>query len=211
MDITLGKMKISGAALLALAAVYFFDTSGIIRAVVVAVAVHELGHLAVLRCLGYRVAEFRVELLGLAIRCNKTMSYVHEIVISAAGPAASLLLAFASSLYGKQADNTDAFLLAGVSFVCGVFNLLPAMCLDGGKILYNVVALNAGLTTAEKVLAVTGCIVIGGMLTLGTAALIWSRGNFTPLAAGVWMLISYCKRNGLRIKSKGKNIGCVLK
>lgn len=211
MDITLGKLKISGAALLALTAVYFFDNSGIIWAVIAAVAVHELGHLVVLRCLGYRVAEFRVELLGLNIRCDKTMSYAHEIVISAAGPAASLLLAFAASVCGKQADNRDVFLLAGVSFVCGAFNLLSALNLDGGRILYNIVALAAGLTSAEKVLAVSDCIVIGGLLTLGAAALIWARGNFTPLAVGVWMLISYCKRNGLRIKSKGKNVGCVRK
>jgi hypothetical protein len=85
------------------------------------------------------------------------------------------------------------------------------MCLDGGKILYGIVALTAGLTTAEKVLAVTGCIVTGCLLALGAAALIWERGNFTPLAVGVWMLIGYCKRNGLHIKSRGKKVGCVLK
>jgi stage IV sporulation protein FB len=209
MDLTLGRIRISGAALFALAAAFVFNIGGISAEILVALAVHELGHMAALRCMGIRLAEFRVELWGLTIRYEKQMSYAAEIITAAAGPAASLLLALASSFVGRLTDCESAYITAGISLVCGAFNLLPAMRLDGGRILYASAALRAGLDAAEKLLCVTSCIVIGGLLTAGAALLIWTRANFTLLLAAVWLLISYCKRNGLRIKSKGKTVGFI--
>jgi hypothetical protein len=209
MVLTVGRVKISGAALLALTAVYFFDFNGLVWAVLAAAAVHELGHLLALRCLGYHVREFRFELWGLTIGYDKPMSYVHELITAAAGPVFSILLAVAASYYGRFGGGGDAYLVAGVSLVCGAFNLLPVMRLDGGKLLYDTAALLGGLECADRLLTVTSCAVIGGLLTFGAAVLIWTHVNFTLLLAGVWLLISYCKRSGLRIKSKRKKVGSV--
>lgn len=209
MDVTLGRFTISGAALLALAAVYFFDTGGIVFPVFFALIAHESGHFIALRCFGNRLSEFRADIWGLTIRYDRPMSYAREIVTAAAGPAVSLALAFAASLVGRLTGAEGAYVFAGVNVVFCVFNLLPAMRLDGGRMLYGAAALLKGLEAAEKLLCITSCIVIGGLLTAGAALLIWTRVNFTLLLAAVWLLISYCKRSGLRIKLKGKKVGCV--
>ncbi len=209
MDIALGKVKISGAALLALSAVYFFDFGGIIVPVLAALAVHELGHLITMRIMGSKIKEFRIDIWGLNIRLDKTMSYKQEIITAAAGPAASLLLAFFASFLGRYTGSEGAYIVAGVSLVFCAFNLLPVMMLDGGKILYDALALTTGLVRAEKVICVASCIVIGALMTAGAALLIWTRLNFTLLLAAVWMLISYCKRNLIRVKLRGKNVGSV--
>jgi Zn-dependent protease len=209
MDLTLGKFKISGAALLALTAVYFFDFGGIALTAAAAFAVHELGHLAALRCFGNRLAIFRADIWGLTIRYEKAMSYTQEIVTAAAGPVSSLMAAFAASLLGRHTGGEGFYVFAGMNLVCGVFNLLPAARLDGGKLLYGAAALALGLEWAEKLITVTSCVVIGGLLVSGAALLIWTRVNFTLLLAAAWLLISYCKTNGIRIKSKRKKVGCV--
>ncbi|SHH52604.1 hypothetical protein SAMN02745823_00178 [Sporobacter termitidis DSM 10068] len=209
MDVTIGKFRISGAALVALSAVYFFDFTGLFFPVLAAVAIHELGHLIALYFLRYKIAEFRIDLWGLTIRYNKTMSYAHELISAAAGPAASFALAVAASFYGRAAASDSAYILAGISLVCGAFNLLPVLKLDGGRMLYDVAALMFSLDAAEKLITVTSCAVIGALLTAGAAVLIWTRVNFTLLLAAAWLLISYCKKSGLRIKSRGKKVGCV--
>ena len=209
MDIKLGKVRISGAALLALSAVYFFDFGGFTAAVAVALAVHELGHLVAMRFFGCSISEFGIDIWGLNIRYNKPMSYRQEIVTAAAGPAASLLLAFAASFLGRYAGSEGAYIVAGVSLVFFVFNLLPIMMLDGGKILYDAVALALGLERAEKIICITSCAVIGALMTGGVALLIWTRLNFTLLLTAVWMLFSYCKRTVVRVKLREKNVGSV--
>ena len=209
MVITLGRLRISGAALFAFTAACFFNIGDITAEVLLALFAHELGHMAALRLAGNRLAEFSIDIWGLTIRYEKTMSYKAEIITAAAGPAASLLLALAASLAGRLWGFESAYIVAGVSLVCGVFNLLPAMRLDGGRILYATAALLADLEAAERLLCVASCVVIGGLLTAGAALLIWTRVNFTLLLAAVWLLIGYCKSSGFRIKSKGNTVGSV--
>ena len=204
MEIKIGKLKISGAALLALAAAYFFDTGGIFAAVLIAIAVHEAGHFAALKASGQHITELKLEPWGLAMRRDSGLSYKSEIITAAAGPVASLLLAVAASLIGRYFAWQEAYIISGVSFIFFIFNILPAIPLDGGKIIYAAAALVVGLEKAERISCVLSCAVIMALLIAGTAVLMKTKVNFTLLLAAIWMLISYCKRSGVSIKSRGK-------
>lgn len=209
MVITVGKVKVSGAAFLAAAAVYFYESGAMLLAIAAAVAVHELGHYLALKIFGYKVTELKFELFGLSMSCDRGMPYVREIVTAASGPAASLLLALTVSLTGRHFNSQEAYLISGVSFIFGVFNLLPVMPLDGGKIVFAAAAFCLGLDKAERVSCCLSCIVIFALLTSGAALLIKTHINFSLLLIGLWLLFSYCKRSGLSVKSKGKIVGCV--
>lgn len=98
-----------------------------ILSVAAAVAVHELGHLAVMRLLKIRVRRAKNSLWGIGISADKgSTSYSSELAISLAGSAANIILAL---LLRKNAELFRAF------FAYGAFNLLPAGFLDGGDAL----------------------------------------------------------------------------
>ncbi len=207
MGITIGKLKISGAALLALAAAYFFDSGSIVVGVVIAAAVHEAGHFVALKIRKQRVTELKLELWGLTMRSDCRMSYLTEIITSAAGPLASLLLAIIASFVGRYTGYQEAYIISGVSFIFCVFNVLPALPLDGGKVIYAAAALIFGLEKAERLSCILSCAVILVLLAAGTYILLRTKVNFTLLLTAFWLLISYCKRSNISIKSKRKIVG----
>lgn len=207
MLIQIGKLKISGAALLAIAAAYFFNAATILTAALVAAAVHESGHWAAVVISGRHVAELKLEMWGFGMQSEKPMSYGADIVTAAAGPAASLVLAVAAAMAGRYLSWQFGYYISGISAIYCVFNLLPALPLDGGKIVYAATALHAGIEKAEKISCVVSCAVIFMLLGAGAALFIKTRLNPTLLVAAVWLLISYCKRNGISIKSKRKTVG----
>lgn len=155
----------------------------------IACAVHEAGHWGMLRLLGGEVGTFHLTGLGLVIwpRRGRLFSYREEVLIALAGPLASLLLALGAGAWGRYLGGQDACLLAGVSLTLGLFNLLPAGPLDGGRLLRAAVAQAAGPDAGEKL---AGLLTWGfGLLLLGTGA--WSltvHGNGLLLLWGGWLL-----------------------
>jgi stage IV sporulation protein FB len=208
MAIELGRVKVGGTVLLALLAVYFFDSGEVLFAAAVSVVIHELGHLTALLFFKRRAAEVRLDLWGVTMRPDAPLSYRQEIITAAAGPLASLLLAMLTGWLGRTLDAPGLYLMAGVSLVFAVFNALPVYPLDGGTVLYAAVCRCCGLERAEKAACVVSCAVILALLILGTIVLITTKANFTLLLAAGCLLFGYCQRSGIRIKSKGKNNGC---
>ncbi len=204
MEIVIGKFKVCGAALIALAAAYFFDTGGMFSAALTAAAVHEVGHFAALKICRGRIAELKLELWGLTIRCDSRLSYKTEAIVAAAGPLASLFFALTAAWAGRQFQSQEAYILGGISLIFCIFNMLPALPLDGGKIVYALVAPKRGLDQAERIACVMSCAIVLILLVTGTVLLLHTKFNFTLLLAALWLLISYCKRCGVSIKSKRK-------
>jgi stage IV sporulation protein FB len=201
MGLRFGKFQVSGAALLMLVAVYFFDTNGMILPAAAAIAVHELGHYIAMKFFRRTVSCIQLHITGLVMMSNHSMSYAEEIITAAAGPGASLLLALCASFIGKLFGYEQAYLISGISLILCFFNLLPVFPLDGGRIVYAAAANLWGPDTAERIAVVCGCAVIFLVLAGGASLLIVTRTNCTLLLVGAWLLISYCKKNRLSIKS----------
>lgn len=107
------------------------------------VLVHELGHTFVALSFGLPVSRIDLQVLGGASRIEKEAETPwREFAVSAAGPAVSLLLGGAA-LLGAYAlpDETIADVLvlelAVANLGVGVFNLLPGLPLDGGRVLFS--------------------------------------------------------------------------
>lgn len=154
--------------------------------------VHELGHMAAVRLLGGRVRSIQLTGVGAVIHPSRDrlFSYGEECLTAAAGPAASFLLAGVAALWGRQFGGVDAYLLTGLSLALGVFNLLPAGPLDGGRILRALVSLVVGPDVGERVLngATWG---LGGVLAAAGVWVLSVSGNFSLLLCAAWLL---CRR-----------------
>ncbi|MDT7537601.1 MAG: hypothetical protein QOI82_1186 [Actinomycetota bacterium] len=104
------------------------------------VLLHELGHCFVARGLGLPVRSITIGIMGGATQVDEAQTPAHEYAVAIAGPMVSLLLAGtglglrplfdSDSLSGRIVDN-----IAITNGLIAVFNLLPGLPLDGGRVL----------------------------------------------------------------------------
>jgi Zn-dependent protease len=105
------------------------------------VLLHELAHAAMIGAFGYGASQIMLAGLG-GVTLNKRVAKPwHDMVISAAGPAASFVIAFGAAALRRVVHDPMlvAFLplLATANVAWGVFNLIPVSPLDGGGIVRN--------------------------------------------------------------------------
>ena len=126
---------------LILLAIVFVWMGGIAGLAVVAlvfgsVLLHELGHAVVARRLGVQVSGIELNFFGGAAKMVALpRSANHEIAIAAAGPAVSLVLAGLGFGLGAVLHAPLFVLIGWINLVIAGFNLIPALPMDGGRIL----------------------------------------------------------------------------
>jgi len=135
----------------------------------IALTAHEGAHLLAAAAMGIAVPELRLMPFGGSARIGNpyALSPVRLALTAAAGPFANLLLImFSAALAHWNALTAEsAFTLLKVNLVLMLFNLLPALPLDGGRMLYAVLS---GFIGRERALQ-TG-IILGRILSAALAA-----------------------------------------
>jgi Zn-dependent protease len=103
---------------------------------VIILFIHEMGHVVVLRAQGIKAtAPMFVPLLGAFISYKTPPRSVSQEATSAlAGPAAGLLASGAALVLAEALDSHLLRAIAYVGFFLNLFNLLPALPLDGGRV-----------------------------------------------------------------------------
>jgi Zn-dependent protease len=103
---------------------------------VVLLAVHEIGHVVVLRALGVKVsAPMFIPFMGAFVKMeSQPRSVAHEAIGALAGPAVGTLGALATFELSHIFDSQLLRALAYTAFFINLFNLVPALPLDGGRV-----------------------------------------------------------------------------
>jgi Zn-dependent protease len=180
--------------LLGLILVWRGGVAGVLVALVAfaSVVLHELGHALTARRLGVRIAGIDLHFFGGAAKMLDTpRSARDEIAIAAAGPAVSLVLA-GIGLGLAALTGVGALALFGwVNLVIGVFNLLPALPMDGGRILRALLSFRLGFQRATL-----QSIKVARVLAIGLGLFGLAAGHFqlALLAVFVWLMGSAEKR-----------------
>lgn len=100
------------------------------------VLLHELGHALVARRLGVHVAGIELSFFGGAAKMiDLPRSPNQEIAIAAAGPIVSIALAAIGLMLGVMTGIELFTLIGWINTVIALFNLIPALPMDGGRIL----------------------------------------------------------------------------
>ena len=176
------RVEISAGALLLGAALYYLDEQGVLLMAFCACALHELGHWLVLRRVGGRIQRLHITVFGAEMQVDdRRISYGGELLTAAAGPVSNLLLAAAMGLLGRWWE--PLYLFAGAQLVLGAFNLLPALPLDGGRILWLALAWLTEPYTAQRVLSAVS-LAVSLALLLGGGWFIWRQGGSPFLLVG---------------------------
>lgn len=146
---------------LLLCAVYVYLGLGLEIAVIFAsVLVHELSHTIIAAILGVKVAEIELLPFGGQARIEDFtgLDPDKEIYTALAGPIISLSLA-AIFYFIPAFQSAKTPLIVQINFFLGIFNLLPALPLDGGRILRAYLARIVGYKKATARSALLGKII----------------------------------------------------
>jgi Zn-dependent protease/CBS domain-containing protein len=139
------------------------------------VLLHELGHALAARRFGVATLEIVMFLIGGVARLSRQVSPPHEFWIAIAGPAVNFILAAAFWLLPLPFP-TFWRELAALNLSLGLFNLLPAFPMDGGRVLRAVLALRYDAMTSTRYASNIGRFLAIGMAVFG----IWQ---------GQWILL----------------------
>ena len=164
-------------------------------ALLMGLAVHEGAHLLAARGLGVGVSQLRLMPFGGAITLENpyALSPARLLAVAAAGPLGNGLALFvgAALAHWRLISPALALALLRVNLVLLVFNLLPALPLDGGRMLYALLFPTLGRDLAASVGIWAGRIVAGLLLALALASLLMlGRFNLPCAVAAVFLLAS---------------------
>lgn len=183
------RIAVSPGFLLLMGALSWLDEGvGLLPWGLLACLLHELGHIVVAAALGGRVEELSLTVVGAELRIgyDVPLSYTKDSLVALAGPAADLLAGGLFTLVGRD-------LAAAISLAVGAFNLLPVPPLDGGRVVYGLLADRLDADWAERLMtALSGCLV-GVLVGVGTVAAV-CYANVTLLFTALWLLAGVLRR-----------------
>jgi Zn-dependent protease len=180
---------------------------GMALALFLSVLLHELGHSLYSIRKGGKVRDITLLMIGGVSQMSEMPREPrHEAMMALVGPLVSLGLGVL--LYGLHALSAGTsfgiqfglFYLAGLNLFLGLFNLLPAFPMDGGRILRGVLTPRLGALRATRIAATVGKVFavlfgIWGLLTLNLILVLigffvfvgaQSEQRATMMKLGVW-------------------------
>lgn len=160
------------------------DKSGMTAVGLLAVAVHESGHLLCMRWVQIPVNEMRFGLFDIKIVRGKHRGYWQELAVALAGPAANLICA--GLLYLVPAWHGVA---VWANLLLALFNLMPVTSLDGGQAVYNLLCMGLSEEQAQGIGLVLSLLVLFPMAIWGFLILLQTKYNFTLLFVSCYLMM----------------------
>lgn len=163
---------------------------------VFAVAVHEAGHIFMMKIFGYRPQSIKISPFEISIKDNGRANRrdKENFLIILFGPLNNfvcVILFFLLYLYSGL--DVLQFVFANVSL--GLFNLLPVMSLDGGQFIYLLLSRHFDCRFAEKCVNLLTFIAIFPIAVLGFLILFDSHYNFSLLFVCLYLILSLIFKN----------------
>ena len=172
------ELTVSPGFLLLAASLYFVGGVGALAAFMAAALAHELGHMAAMFMVGASIRGIRVTLCGPVIEYSGALTRREELGILAAGPVAGLLFAALCFL----TDIPFLCYAGSIALLAAMFNLLPVVPMDGGRLAQYALETVMPAPTAAVILRVSGTLCALGVFATGVCI-----RSPAAAAAGIWM------------------------
>ena len=182
------EINLSFILLLALVLVAFGGVGGVVLVCLAfaSVLLHELGHALVARQLGVAISGIELSFFGgTAKMAGLPRTANHELAIASAGPLVSLALGGAG-LGLAAVSHIGLFAWLGwTNLVLAGFNLIPALPMDGGRILRALLTRKLDYVRATDI---TVAIAKGTAVVFGVLGLAGASFMLLALAPFLWLM-----------------------
>lgn len=170
----MSKIYISPTSIIWIAVLFIFNNSHIIE-LILAIALHELGHIICAMILKVKIHRFELSILGARLHMAGDISYLQEFLISLCGPLSGVI-GFALCIH-----HDFLFDFAILSLCLSVFNLLPLSTLDGGRILNSLLCMIFPLSFTGKIMQLSTFFTLFCLWLLSVYILIKNGGALSML------------------------------
>lgn len=149
---------------------------------------HEGGHFIAAKYLGMKIKIFKIMPFGAELRFENQhkVKGMREIALSISGPLVNLLFCISSIAFLPQTESSQFFICANASVF--IFNMLPVLPLDGGRIMKALFYLRSGEISSVKYVLVISKIFDVILIILGFGILYYTEFNFSILLIGVFVM-----------------------
>ncbi len=130
-----------------------FDTPAMTIATLMAAALHEIGHIAVMAHLSRgKLSLPRTVMFGLRLRENRLLSYKEEAFLALGGPLANII-AFIILIPLFDLCDGYFFIFAFLNLLTAISNLIPIKGYDGYKIIECLLAPKMGIDKCARIIS----------------------------------------------------------
>ncbi len=171
------------------------DKTGYMLPALFAIFMHEMGHLFVMWVL--ECAPKRIKLIPSSVQITTPFQkrYRNDILIAAAGPAVNIVLFLTLYFNYLAFGNEITLYFALLNLVIALFNLLIVKGLDGGTILYCILAKCKGADKASIILKIITVSIAAVILITAITLTIRGKFNISFYIMGIYLLIMSLIKN----------------
>jgi stage IV sporulation protein FB len=178
--------------------VILFGNGKEFAAIFLILVIHEIGHVVMARFLRLNVREIELLPFGGMVRIESIfeLNPSNEIIIAAAGPVVNLLaiLIYFLLIYtGVIPEGSESLFFIDANLLLAGFNLLPALPLDGGRILRAILSRQMGIKRATRIAATGGLILALFLAMTGIYALYYRVINYMLFIMAIFLVYSALK------------------
>lgn len=172
-----------------------FDRTGLALPTLFAIFIHETAHLFAMWALDCAPKQIRLIPASVQIVSDFSAGYNRDIAVSVMGPLSNILLFGCLYLNHLCYGNQGSLIYALLNLIIGFFNLLPVTGLDGGRILYSLLAKHQDPNRANVILKIITLIFAAAALFLAVTLTIRGKLNLSLYIIVLYLVvISILKR-----------------
>ncbi len=172
------------------------DKTGLMSASLLAVVLHEMGHLVWMKKCRTAPKSVKMSLGGMLMVGSAFCTAKESISIALAGPIVNFLFSAVFYCLGVYFDNLLLAAFGVVQFLVGAINLLPVKGLDGGTVLTVLLEKHCKRNADLTIKLVSFCVSVA-ILVLGIAVTVKNTSNPSLLLLGIYLIILNISRIGL--------------
>ena len=171
------------------------DKTGLMLPTLFAIFSHEIGHLFMMWVID--CSPKRIKLIPASIQITTPFQkrYQNDILVSLSGPAVNIVLFLTLYFNYLAFANKTTLYFAVLNLVIGLFNLMPVKGLDGGTILYCILAKFKGVDKAALILKIITLSLAFLIIILALTLSLRGKFNISFYIMGIYLLIMSLVKN----------------